>query len=788
MRIALATVLLLFSAVLTAQVSEPISNSVDENQERLHRFEIDFGAGGAATVSVNLAGDNSLAGLRVLLIDRDELVTNGALGAFNEDSDPGTGAVTPSLAVNYTGVRTFVVVVGMEDNSNGSANYTGTISVNAVATSITDNGDQLRDNDLGMMNIERFFNIGVRSQAMVNNNSQAVEFRVDFGAGAVADFWMYVEGSDEGSVEVFEISDTTGLPVAVSPSGGVSNTVGGSWEDEGIFSTANLTGMRRFRVVMSTALTSDVDLKVNMAFSSDVSLPAFTELHIMGSLSADQRRIHRFSVDFGSVATDLVLMQVHVTETGTLSTAAFDIDELAANGTAAAVINPPYLTESYTGVHDFIIAVSEEGGAIADYHYMLVLAVPLAAVTTHTPQNGMTDESYGEYHNRIVLGSGSAAAAESFSVEFMVDFGASQSIDFWAQGQGDADGSIVVNEIDATGTPDPLGTLSGTGNWEDDGIFASATRSGVVRFRLTADAASGMDFKFSVVLPSTVTLVAINQLTFTGTLAVDGGRFHRFQIDHGAATTDFSLFLHSFTVTGNINVQFVDLDELAANGSAQSMDGNPPFLTQGYTDIREYLFVVEEDSGTAGATYTITLAIATTAASVTGSQAMVDDDSLEILFDRAAQRSADFTAAGDVTSEFNVTFDTTPHTASYWFQAGGTATGTVQLFVVIGSGATLLETHTLTGSGEVELNGTTSAYSDTMRFMVVVTATGAGDVDWVVVFDSSVAVATIGGGGGGGSGGGDDEGGCSTDGGNSPWLALLAALAAITLALRTRRA
>lgn len=791
MRTALVTLLFVFSALLTAQISENISNNVDEDQERLHRFDIDFGTGGAATVSVSLNGDNALAGLRVLLIDRDELVTNGSAGAFNEDSDPGTGAVTPSLAVNYTGVRTFIVVVGLEDNTNGPANYTGTISVNAVATSITDNGDQLRENELGMMNIDRLFNIGIRTQAMVNDNSQSVEFRVDFGAGGQAGLWLFVEGDDDGAVEIFEMSDSTGLPVAISPAGGVSSSAGTSWQGEGNFQTANLTGMRRFRVVMSTTVTSDVELRVNIAFSSNVSIPAFTELHIMGSLSADQRRIHRFSVDFGSVATTLALMQVHVTETGTLSTAAFDIDELAANGPAAALINPPYLTQSYTGVHDFIIAVSEEGGAIADYHYMLVLAVPLAAITTHTPQNGMTDESYGEYHSRIVLGAGTVDTGASSSVEFMVDFGGvAQSIDFWAQAVGSATGQISVNEMLASGAANPLGTaISGAGSsWEDDGNYTSSSRSGVVRFRLTATATAGMDFRFSVALPSTVTLVAINQLSFTGTLAASGERFHRFQIDFGASATDYSLFLHSFNVTGNIDIQFVDLDELAANGSTTGFGSQPPFLTQAYTGVREFLFIVFEDSGTAGATYTINLGVATTAASVTGAATPADDDSLQFIFDRAAQRAGTFAATDTVTSEFNVTYDATAHTASYWFQASGDIIGTVELFVVIGGTPTLLDTHTFAGSAEFELNGVTAAYSGTVRFRVVVTATGAGDVDWVVVFDSTVAVAAIGGGGGGGGGGGDDEGGCSTDGGNSPWLALMAVLAMLALAVRTRRA
>lgn len=788
MRTALVTVLLLFSAMLTAQVSTPISNSVDEDQERLHRFDINFGAGGAATVSVNLSGDNGSSGLRAMLIDRDELVVNGAATAFNQDSDPGTGPVTPSLAVTYSGIRTFVVVVSLENNSSGPANYTGTISVATVATAITDSGNELRDDSVSMANPERMFNIGVRGGGAANNGSSAIEFRVDFGAGNAADFWVHVEGQDEGTVEVFVMNAGTGLPVAVSPSGGITNTVGGNWEDEGNFTTPTLTGMQRIRVVMSTALTTDVGFRVDLAFSSNVSVPAFTEIHIMGSLSANQRRFHRFQLDYGLVATSLVIMQYDMMETGSIRTVAFDADDLSSNGPATAMINLPHWTPAYPGVRDFFIVVEEDGGSTADYHYVLTVALPLAAVTVSTPQTGLSDDPYGQYFNRIVVGQAEVDMGASASIEYLVDFGTGKSIDFWANADGGDDGQVVVSEVLATGALSALGSpLSGTGSWDDNDVFTSSLRSGLVRFRLTATAPLGMDFKFSVLLPSNVTLVAITQLTFTGTLTADQSRFHRFQIIFGSNTTDYSVFLHSYTVTGTIDVQFVDLDELAANGSSTAFATQPPFQTASYTGTREFLFNVIEGSGTVGATYTINLAVASTAASVTGSQVLADDDSLQFIFNRAAQRKSAFTAAGSVTSEFEVNFGSTAHTAQYWFM-GSADDASFELFEIAADGTAISrELFAVTGGSMTESNGATGSRSGRVRFRVVVAGNAVGDSEWAVVFDSTVTVGAIGS-GKKKKGGGGDEGGCSTDGGNNPWLALMGVLALLALATRLRRA
>ena len=373
-------------------------------------------------------------------------------------------------------------------------------------------------------------------------------------------------------------------------------------------------------------------------------------------------------------------------------------------------------------------------------------------------------------------------------MEFLVDFGSvAQSITFAVLGNGDIAGDLEVFEVLANGTASSLGTLTGaTTNWSSDSTFTTSSRSGVVRIRVLADTAN-LSFDWTAILPSTASIQAYSQFTVTGSLVADGETLHHFTVDFGATANTVMVQFSNFVDTGSFDAAFFNPDDLATGGMAAGvipLTSEVLFLSgQGVTD---FLFSLNENSG-AAATYDITVdvSVAPGGLSLVESKTFGATRPFQSLFGLAVVGDESPTGAGTITREFNVDFGGTLHTADIWFQCDGPTGVTAELFE-ISSGGSPVSLSTLAPAGtNAEANVTSSSRTGTVKFRIEITTTGAADVSFAVVFDSTVTVASFGPGGGGGGGGSDSS--CST-GTEQGWaLLLLAAMSAVAVALRTRR-
>lgn len=778
--------LALGAAGLAAQATAPVNGTLAAGEERFHQFTIDFGSTPAShTINVAISGNSGTAGLQAFLGDLDEMAANGSATGSDSDFNAGTGTINLSLTTpSYSGVHTFIVNAG-EENPGTGVTYTGTINCATLgAMAITAGATYLRP--ATRPPIEIIFNRIVLTEGNVQTGQpERHDILVNFGGTAQAiTLWGQCNGSDDGSMAVQEILSTG----AASTLGAVLSGTG-NWGAEGNRTTSSRSGDVRLRMLVQETNGASMDYDAALVLPANATAYALTQITVTGTLAANERRIHRITIDFGGTAVDQVLQVLTSTSTGGPSVAFIDRTETVTNGTTTgAAPYFPWTLPVHSGSHDLLVVVEEDDGGSDTYTYTFGMAILPGAVTSATQLSGSDDPMTVQFDIGVQCG-GTAVFGVPRAVEVLVDFGSvAHTATFFAQANGDVAGSVVVSEILANGASTLLGTLSSAStNWNDELNLTTSSRSGVVRLRLTpAGTAVDMDFKFALFFAEDVSVPAQTTITFTGSLAVGQERFHRVGMNYGANTTAFGFTLISATITGNIGFTMVDVNELATNGPAMGFFGNPEVLTASHSGAQEFVFVFSEDSGTMAATYDVILQVALPAASITnlGTQVLAGSESFNLLFNIAAEGSDTLTAAGTVTREFSTDFGSTTHTASVWLRGSGDVTGDVELFDITSGTPVSLGTVSWTGPAEDDANFVISARTGVIRMRVVVTGSAAGTFDWSAVFDRSVNVFIPGGGGGDD----DDDGGCSTGQGSSNWLALLAGLGLLVVALRLRRA
>lgn len=531
-------------------------------------------------------------------------------------------------------------------------------------------------------------------------------------------------------------------------------------------------------------------------------LSAQATLPVNGTVTGDEA-LFLLDIDFGGSASTAVVTLSISGDSATEGLDVFlaDLDAFAATGPATTTdsssdagtgtINLSVTSASYTGVHQFIVSVKSFTGVGNVNFTGTVAAATLAtgAITLADTESFDTDDLplvKRLFDRAFIAVGGVDSSGTPIFEEFLLDFGGTaHTATFSLIGEGDVAGTLDVVEVLANGTLSTIGALTGAAaGWDDFTTVTTSSRSGIVRIRIVADTPN-LDFKWSVILPTNATGVAYSQLTLSGSLAAGEFRFRRFTVDYGAVATAVMLQFVEFTGAPNIDISFVDMDELAANGSATGVpDLDAVMNLRQYSGVRDFLLVLRETSGTPAAYSAIFQVSANVAAA--GNVAVNELHALTALLGRGVSVSQTTPAAETITREFNVDFGPTAHTADVWIQGSITTGNSIELLEVNGAATTSIVLLTGAGTVDDEDNGTTTSRSGVVRFRVVITTTGASDYSFIAVFSDDVTVALLGGGGGGGGGGGDD-GGCSTGQTSSNWLALLGLLATITLATRVRR-
>lgn len=775
------------AAGLAAQATAPVNGTLAAGEERFHAFTIDFGSTPAAhTITVAISGNSGTAGLQAFLGNLDEIAAAGFATGGDSDFNAGTGTINLSVTTpSYSGVHTFIV--NASENAPGTGvTYTGTINCATLGSgAITAGATHLRA--AVRPPIDVVFNriilvAGTASIGEVERHDVLVNFG---GTAQTATLYAQCNGDATGSATVQEI-----LATGAASTLGAALSGTGSWSDEGNRTTSSRSGDVRLRMVVQQTAGASMDFDAALVLPSTVSAYPLTQVTVTGTLAANERRIHRVTVDFGATAVDQVLQLLAVTETGGPNTAVVDRSEITANGpTTGMAPGVPWTLPVHSGSHDILVVVEEDDGGTDTYSYTFGMAVLPGAITTASQLSSRDDPLVVQF-DIGVQGTGTATFGTPRQVEVLVDFGTvAHTATFFAQANGSEAGSVVVSEILANGTASVLGTLSGgASNWSDDGNVTTSSRSGLVRLRVTpAGTALTMDFQFSLFFGNDVSVPALTTVTLSGTLQAGQERFHRLGFNYGSNATTYAVNLISLTETGtgSLSGSIADVNELATNGPAAGIFFEPTFVTVAHTGTQEFIVVLEEDSLAGPVTYSIVIQVALTAVTDMGTQLLQGTESFSFLFNIAAEGTDSPTAAATITREFSVDFGSTTHTASVWLRGAGTVTGDVELFDITSGTPVSLGMVQWTGNAEDDGNFVISARTGVIRMRVEITASAAGDFDWSAVFDRTVNIVTPGGGGGGDD---DDDGGCSTGQGSSNWLALLAGLGLLVVALRLRRA
>lgn len=302
-------------------------------------------------------------------------------------------------------------------------------------------------------------------------------------------------------------------------------------------------------------------------------------------------------------------------------------------------------------------------------------------------------------------------------------------------------------------------------------------------------------------------LAAQATLNIAGTVGDNEEEFIRVGVDFGTGPVSVTLSLTIQATGGSsgLDVEIIDAEELAANGSATAIAGDSDtgtgmltinLVTGSYSGIVDFIISIETDSASGNSPYSGTLSAAALA---TGALTNLGIDSVpyspfpvaEQIFNRGARHAVEHTSADTTERNFTLDFGGMGQAVTFWIQGVSFGNATISVYEIDGGGAEqLLASQVDPGLFGAENNPTTSVRSGIVTIRVRMTSPGAAAViGYTLVFPSSVTItgASGGDGGGGGGGGGGDDGGCSTNAGSSGLLALLAGLSALAVSLRLRR-
>lgn len=240
--------LALLAGVLSAQASANLNATVNDDEEDLYLFNVDFGAMQTATIEVNIAATSGSSGISVNLVDLDELASNGTANAIATGANASATPVVVSLSPTYAGVHQFAVQV-ITDSLNGPSPYTGTISASTLAAGgVTLAGATTLPAAAGYYDL-----LGRGAREVIQNAASGTFSRdtpVDFGSTPQAiTFWVQgIAFVSDATVEVFEV--TTGGTESLL--GTLTLNATNNLEDE-----ANLTtSMRSGTVILRVKVTA----------------------------------------------------------------------------------------------------------------------------------------------------------------------------------------------------------------------------------------------------------------------------------------------------------------------------------------------------------------------------------------------------------------------------------------------------------------------------------------------------------------------------------------------------
>lgn len=296
-------------------------------------------------------------------------------------------------------------------------------------------------------------------------------------------------------------------------------------------------------------------------------------------------------------------------------------------------------------------------------------------------------------------------------------------------------------------------------------------------------------------------------LNIAGTVGDNEEEFIRVGVDFGTGPTSVTLSLTIQATGGSsgLDVEIIDVEELAANGSGSAIAGDSDtgtgmltinLVTGSYSGVVDFIIGIETDSASGNSPYSGTLSAGALA---TGALTNLGTDSVpyspfpvaEQIFNRGARHAVEHTSADTTERNFTLDFGGMGQAVTFWVQGVSFGNATISVYEIDSGGVEqLLVSQVDPGLFGAENNPTTSVRSGIVTIRVRMTSPGAAAViGYTLVFPSSVTItgASGGDGGGGGGGGGGDDGGCSTHAGSSGLLALLAGLSALAVSLRLRR-
>jgi hypothetical protein len=291
-------------------------------------------------------------------------------------------------------------------------------------------------------------------------------------------------------------------------------------------------------------------------------------------------------------------------------------------------------------------------------------------------------------------------------------------------------------------------------------------------------------------------------LNFTGSVSGNTEELYRFDVDFGgmAQSITLSLMIGATGGSSGLDVNLVDLDELAANGTTNAVLNDFDtgtgtmtlnMTTPSYAGVHQFAVQLHTDSGSGTSPFSGDLsstALASGAITQSGHTSIPFATGYYDLLGRGGRQIYLNQGTGTYTRDMQVDFGTGTQSITFWAQGlSGNVDGSVSIYEVSGTGSeSLITTFTLdTGSSwSDDGNFTTSMRTGTVTLRVRTTISATGLYLWQLILPSTVSSVAPSGGGGGGGG---DDGGCSTNG--EPglnWLALLGALAGLGVATRLR--
>lgn len=274
-------------------------------------------------------------------------------------------------------------------------------------------------------------------------------------------------------------------------------------------------------------------------------------------------------------------------------------------------------------------------------------------------------------------------------------------------------------------------------------------------------------------------LTAQDSLNITGNVGDLDFEFLLYEIDFGGAsqTIDLTLTIGATGGMSGLAADLIDLDALAASGSATGIESDFEFgttqmvlnMSATHTGVVQFAVALETTDVNGPSPYSGTLAISAGSIVFVSRQTLgLEFNQLQFIQGRAVRFAANPVGNATFAHDITLNFGTTPQAITFYTNAFAFGTADFEFIEITETGTESL-LGTLNNGGEA--NFTTSSRSGNVNIRVRIVATSADPKVWTCVFPSSVAFVPRGSGGGGGGG----KDGCTVAAGGSlaPFVMLL---------------